>query len=125
MPVVRERRQTPRYQLHIDAEIHTATFYINGTILDISVEGIRLETFIAIEPGADVAVYFKVEKEIVFKGRVLWVIGRRKKGLDLYHIGVKVDDMAVAGIKVIGFDIKNDLIREILTALERKSKRPV
>jgi hypothetical protein len=124
MPSIKDRRQAPRYRLHINAEIHTSTFYINGTILDISVEGIRVETFLTIEPGTLAAVHFKIEKEIVFKGQVLWALGLRKRGHDLYHIGIKVDNMAVAGIKVLGFDIKNDLIQEILTALERKSKRP-
>jgi len=124
MPYIKERRQVPRYRLHISAKIHTSAFYINGTILDISVEGIRLESFLTIEPGTPVTVQFKIEKEIVFKGLVLWVINLRKRDLDLYQMGIKVDDMAVAGIKVIGFDIKNDLIQEILTALERKSQRP-
>jgi len=123
MPSLKERRRLPRYRLHLNATIHTSTYYLNGTIFDISVEGVRLETYLPIEPETPVSIYFKAQKEVVFKGMVLWVIGYRKKGHDIYQLGVEVDDMALAGIKVKGFDFKNDLIQEILTAIEKKSKR--
>jgi hypothetical protein len=71
MPFIQERRNAPRYRLHISAEIHTSTFYINGTILDISVEGIRVETFLTIEPGTLAAVHFKIEKELPFEKKCL------------------------------------------------------
>ncbi len=122
MPSLEERRRLPRYHLHLNAKIHTSAYYLNGTIFDISVEGIRMETFLPIEPETRVSIYFKAQKEVVFKGMVLWVIGYRKKGHDIYQIGIEVDDMALAGIKVVGFDFKNDLIQEILTAIEKKSK---
>jgi hypothetical protein len=124
MPTLHERRRVPRYWLQTNAKIHTATYYLNGTIVDISVEGIRLETYLPIEPETHVSIYFKAQKEIVFSGVVSWVLGYRKKGQDRYRIGIRVEDMAVAGIKVVGFDIKNDLIQEILTAIEKKSNRP-
>jgi hypothetical protein len=122
MKVTQDRRKLPRYQISINAELHTPTFYITGRIVDISVEGIRVETFIPLEPETDVAVFFKVGKDIIFKGIVIWVITHKDKRKGLYQIGIEVEHMAIDDIEVLGFDIREELVQEILSSIEKKIK---
>ena len=122
MAFTKDRRKLPRYQISISAELHTPTFYITGRIIDISVEGIRVETFIPIEPQTDVAVFFKIGKDIIFKGIVIWVITHKEKRKGLYQIGIEVEHMAIDDIEVLGFDIREELVQEILKTIEKKVK---
>jgi hypothetical protein len=122
MKITPERRKLPRYQISINAELHTPLFYMTGRIIDISVEGIRVETFIPLEPETDVAVFFNAGKDIIFKGIVIWVITHKDKRKGLYQIGVEVEHMAIDDIEVLGFDIREELVQEILTTIEKKIK---
>jgi hypothetical protein len=125
MTPTKDRRKLRRYQISINAELHTPTFYISGRIIDISSEGIRVETFIPLEPETDVAVFFNIGKDIIFKGIVIWAIthkkNRKRKGL--YQIGIEVEHMAIADIEVLGFDIREELVQEILTIIEKRIKQ--
>jgi len=123
MELAKDRRKLPRYQISINAELHTSSFYISGRIIDISSEGIRVETFIPLEPETDVAVFFNIGKDIIFKGIVIWVVTHQKKRKELYQIGIAVEHMAVADIEVLGFDIREELVQEILTIIEKKVKQ--
>ena len=123
MDTTKDRRKLPRYQISIKAELHTPAFYITGRIIDISVEGIRVETFIPIEPETDVAVFFKIGKDIIFKGKVIWVITHKDKRKGLYQIGIEVEHMAIDDIEVLGFDIREELVQELLMTIAKKIKK--
>ena len=116
MKISQDRRKMPRYQISLKAELHTSSFYISGRIIDISIEGIRIETYIPLEPETDVAVYFNIGKEIIFKGIVIWVITHKDKRKGLYEIGIEVEHMAIDDIEVLGFDIREELVQEITFA---------
>ena len=46
-----DRRKYTRYKVKIDTQIITSEFYISLNTLEISVEGIRVETYSDIPPG--------------------------------------------------------------------------
>ena len=123
MKIIQDRRKLPRYQISIDAELHTPTFCISGSIIDISVEGIRVETLTPLELETDVAVFFNIGKDIIFKGVVIWVVTHKKKRKVLYEIGIEIEHMALADIEVLGFDIREELVQEILTTIEKKARQ--
>ena len=114
-----DRRKYERYQVNIDTQIITSEFYISLNTLEISVEGIRVEAYSDIPPGAEVKISFDLEKELSFYGRVVWVIGFQKKDILKYRIGIEIHEVKLSGIKIIGFDIKNELIQGILTKMKK------
>lgn len=112
-----ERRRHTRYKVNLYARIITPDYYISLNTLEISLEGIRLEAYSEIPPGTEVTVSLDVKKKLNFSGKVIWVFAFQKKGVQKYQIGIKVDEMTMEGIKVIGFDIKHELIQDILNRI--------
>ena len=60
-----------------------------------------------------------MDKELSFNGKVVWVIGFQKKDILKYMIGIEIHEVTLSGIKIIGFDIKNELIQGILTKMKK------
>ena len=114
-----DRRKYTRYKVKIDTQIITSEFYISLNTLEISVEGIRVETYSDIPPGTEVKISFDLDKELSFNGKVVWVIGFQKKDILKYMIGIEIHEVTLSGIKIIGFDIKNELIQGILTKMKK------
>ena len=86
-------------------------------------EGIRIEAYSEIPPGTEVTVTFDLDKRILFYGKVIWVFSFQQKGVPKYLIGIKVHEMLLSGIRVIGFDPKHDLIQGILKMMVKISEQ--
>jgi hypothetical protein len=112
-----ERRRHTRYQVNLYAQVITSDYYISLNTVEISLEGIRVEAYSEIPPGTEVTVSLDVKKKLNFNGKVVWVYAFQKKGVQKYQIGIKVDEMALEGIKIIGFDIRHELIQDILNKI--------
>ena len=115
-----DRRQYKRYRVNIYTQIVTPEFYISLNTIEVSIEGIRVESYSEIPPGTEVTVSFDLEKKLDFFGKVIWVIAFQEKGIIKFRIGVKIHEVMLSGIKVIGFDFKHELIQGILTKLKKK-----
>ena len=115
------RRKYTRYQVSLYTQIITPDFYISVNTIEISVEGIRVEAYSEIPPGTEVTISFDLKKELSFYGKVVWVIAFQKKNVLKYRIGIKIHEVALSGIKIVGFDIKNELIQGILTKMKKIS----
>jgi hypothetical protein len=118
-----ERRKYQRYRVNLYTQVITPKFYISLNTIEISVEGIRIEAFSEIPPGTDVTITFDLDKRILFFGKVIWVLSFQQKGIPKYIIGIKVREMILSGIKVIGFDPKHELIQGILKKMAKISKK--
>ena len=118
-----ERRKYPRYQVNLYTQVITPEFYISLNTIEISVEGIRIEAYSEIPPGTEVTVTFDLDKRILFYGKVIWVFSFQQKGVPKYLIGIKVHEMLLSGIRVIGFDPKHDLIQGILKMMVKISEQ--
>jgi hypothetical protein len=116
-----ERRQYPRYRVNLYTQIITPKFYISLNTIEISIEGIRIETYSEIPPGTEVTITFDLDKKILFFGKVVWVLSFQQKGVPKYLIGIKVHEILLSGIKVIGFDPKHELIQDILKKMVKAS----
>jgi hypothetical protein len=118
-----DRREYTRYKVDIDTQVITPEFYISLNTLEISVEGIRIETYSEISPGTEVTLSFDLKKELYFHGKVIWVIGFHKKSILKYRIGIKVHELLLSGIKILGFDVKYELIQDILTKMKKLASK--
>ena len=103
-----ERRTYPRYRVRVFAQITTPTFYISVNTIDISVEGIRIETYSQITPGTKVTVSFDLIKDLLFYGKVMWEMAFQKNDVLMFDIGIKIHRITFSGIKVDGFNSKED-----------------
>jgi len=118
-PFYADRRNYPRYSVHFNTQVITSEFYISVNTLEISVDGLRIETYSEISPGTEVTISFEFKKDISFYGKVVWVIGFHKKDILKYKIGIKIHEVMLSGIRLKGFDVKNELIQEILTKMKK------
>jgi len=118
-----DRRKYTRYKVDIDTQVITPEFYISLNTLEISVDGIRIEAYSEIPPGTEVTLSFELKKELYFHGKVIWVIGFHKKGILKYRIGIQIRELMLSGIKIIGFDVKNELIQGILAKMKKLASK--
>lgn len=99
-------------------EIITPAFYLVVNTIEISVEGIRVETFSSIKPGTEVTVSFDYKNGLLFFGRVMWEIAFPKNDIIKFDIGIKIHRITFSGIKLDGFNSKDELIKDILDELD-------
>ena len=114
-----DRRKYTRYKVNINTQVKTPEFYISLNALEISVEGIRIEAFSEISPATEVEISFELKKDLVFYGKVVWVIGFHEKEILKFRIGIKIHEVTFSGIKIVGFDFKNELIQDILKKMKK------
>ena len=114
-----DRRAYPRYRVKMYTQITTPVFYISVNTIEISVEGIRVETYSQITPGTIVTVSFDLIQDLLFYGKVMWEIAFHKNDILIYDIGIKIHRIMLSGIKVKGFNNKNELIKDILNELKK------
>lgn len=113
-----ERRTYPRYRVKMYTEIITPAFYLVVNTIEISVEGIRVETFSSIKPGTEVTVSFDYKNGLLFFGKVMWEIAFPKNDIIKFDIGIKIHRITFSGIKLDGFNSKDELIKDILDELD-------
>ena len=113
-----ERRTYPRYRIKMVTQITTPAFYVTVNTIEISVEGIRIETYSQITPGTKVTVSFDLKKDLLFYGKVMWAIVFQKNDILKFDIGIKIHKITFSGIKVDGFTSKDELIKDILGEFE-------
>jgi len=101
------------------SQVTTPAFYITVNMIELSVEGIRVETYSQITPGTKVTVSFDLKKDLLFYGKVMWEIAFQKNDILKYDIGIKIHRIMLSGIKVDGFNNKDELIKDILDELKK------
>jgi hypothetical protein len=104
----------------MNTQVTTPAFYITVNTIEISVEGIRIETYSQITPGTKVTVSFDLRKDLIFYGKVVWEMAfPKKKDILMFVIGIKIHRITFSGIKVDGFNKKDELIKDILDELKK------
>jgi PilZ domain-containing protein len=114
-----DRRSYERYKVNFDTQVITPEFYISVNTLEISVDGLRIEAFSEIAPGTEVTISFELKKEISFYGKVIWVIGFHRKEILKYLIGIKIHEVTLSGIRIVGYEVKDELIKDILKKMKK------
>ncbi len=109
-----ENRKHSRHKIFLPAhlEMFDGSFPVN--VVEMSVEGLRLNCATAIEPETHVAIRINVGREIVFHGQVVWVADRHTPEGQLYIIGIWTDAVLDQGEEIIALSEREIILDEIL-----------
>jgi hypothetical protein len=109
-----ENRKYPRHKIFLPAhlEMFDGSFPVN--VVEMSVEGLRINSATAIEPETHVAIRINVGREIVLHGQVVWVTDRHTPEGQLYTIGIWTDAVLDHGEEIIDLGDREIMLDEIL-----------
>ncbi len=109
-----ENRKYPRHKIFLPAhlEMFDGSFPVN--VVEMSVEGLRINSSSAIEPETHVAIRINVGREIVFHGQVVWVTDRHTPEGQLYRIGIHTDAVLDRGAEIVDLGDREIMLDEIL-----------
>jgi len=116
-----DRRSFTRYQVRIGAEVILPACALSAEIIEISLIGVRIHAFQAINPGTKVTVRIKLQETILFQGNVVWVLEDPDPCGRHYIIGIETDVMECAGIKAYGLAERTELLLEILYNIKEQA----
>jgi len=108
----------------IPAEADTAENPVPVDVVEISIEGLRLQSKNFFYPDALVSVRIKMGRNITFNGWTVWVLDKYLPEGHVYHTGIQIESITDAGVGVIGTKRIEGLIDEILgSAASRRGGR--
>jgi hypothetical protein len=111
-----ELRKHPRYEVLLPAEADIAenSVPVPVNVIEISMEGLRLQSKHVFTPDALVSVTIMIGRSIVFNGWVIWVLDKYLSGGHVYHTGIKIESITDAAAGILGIQQREDLVQEIL-----------
>ncbi|MDX9787400.1 MAG: PilZ domain-containing protein [Desulfobacterales bacterium] len=114
---IKENRRQDRHKIGVHATIITTDATIPVYAVDISVNGLRVESSDPILPETVVAVALALNEETLLSGNVLWAIEKTRRGKPYYEIGIEIHAIILEEMEAIGFPKKAALVKEILSRL--------
>lgn len=114
---IKERRLQTRYQLGVHATIITPEAAIPVYAVDISVNGLRVESSDPILPETAVAVTLALKEETLLSGNIVWAVEKMTASKPYYEIGIEIHAIIFEEKNAISFPKKAALVKEILSRL--------
>lgn len=108
-----EQRRYERHKLFIPAEAHTDDSAFAVDVIEMSAEGLRLQSIQLLSPDTLVSVTVQSGRCIVFSGWVVWVLDKYVGDGRVYHTGVRIEAITDDEAGIIGDDQRCQLVREI------------
>jgi len=90
-----ERRVHPRYAVNIPVKVDIGNETIDGLMVDISIEGLRISVPSLIKPSTDILVSFSTEDEVQILAHTVWTLEQNLAGLPSYLVGLKINSVRV------------------------------
>lgn len=97
-----ERRAHPRYAVNIAVKVSIGTETVDGLLVDISIEGLRISLPKLIKPSTDMLVTFSAEDEVHILSHAVWTLEQNLAGLPSYLVGLKIHSVRVNNHDVLG-----------------------
>jgi len=114
-----ERRREPRYNIRVDVVTRDAVS-LEAQAVDISSSGIRIQAAETIPTETQVVVFMPLEKEVCFRGTVVWVTKSQPPAMPPYLIGIEVSVIGFPGAKAFDAADRKELFKEILPWIDQK-----
>ena len=112
----------PSYKICLNAEAFTSRLSLPTVVTEISADQINIRSARAILPRTPIAIFFKLNHEIVLRGNVTWVMDLYDEdGNQFYQTGIKTDTILHQNIKAVGLAEKSRLLQEILYQIIERS----
>lgn len=115
--VKNNRRRLDRHTIGVHATLITPDATVPVYAVDISVNGLRVESSDPVLPGTIVAVSLALKEETLLSGNVLWIIEKTRLGKPYYEIGIETHAIILKDMEAIGFPKKSVLVAEILSRM--------
>ena len=109
-----DRRREKRTNINAEIVITAPETTLAGKALEISVEGMRIQSNKAVTPGAKVAVTLKMAEEFILHGVVLWALSLLSDGLPAYQMGIGTESIAAKDMLAVGYAQKSEIVRKIV-----------
>jgi hypothetical protein len=109
-----ELRKHTRHEVLIPAEADTAENAVPVDVVEISIEGLRLQSKNFFSPDALISVSIMMGRNIIFNGWAVWVLDKYLPAGHVYHTGIQIESITDAAVEIIGIKQRKDLIQEIL-----------
>ena len=113
----------PSYKIRMNADAMTSKYSMPTVVTEISAECINIQSASVIPPKTQVVISLKLDKEIVLRGNVVWVLDTQsEEGEQYYQTGIKTDVIHHPDIRAIGLAEKSRLLQEILYQIMERSE---
>jgi len=97
-----ERRAHPRYAVNIAVKVSIGNETVDGLMVDISIEGLRISIPKLIKPSTDMLVTFSTEDEVHILSHAVWTLEQNTAGLPSYLVGLKIHSVRVNNHDMLG-----------------------
>ena len=115
---IEEKRKFPRHQVRSPAQLEMFDGSLPVSVMELSVEGLRLHSAVSISPETHVAIRINVGREIVFHGQVVWATNELTADGHIYQMGIQTDVILDRGDEIFGITEREILIQEILILIK-------
>mgnify|MGYP001811720227 FL=1 len=116
----KEKRKFPRHRVYTPAKLEMFDGSLPVSVMELSVEGVRIHATSSISPETHVAIRIDVGREIVFHGQVVWVMNALTAKGHIYKMGIQTDVILDKGDEIFGITEKEILIQEIVILTKRE-----
>jgi hypothetical protein len=115
-----EKRRFPRHRVKSPAMLEMFDRSLPVFVLEMSVDGFRIQAASSIAPETHIAVRINVGREIVFHGQVMWVTDMltAAKG-PAYNMGIQTDAILDRSEELIDFGDREVLIQDLVIIMKR------
>lgn len=110
---MQEQRKHQRYTLLLPAEVYTDDTSFAVEVIEISPEGLRLQSQQLLTPDNLVSVTVIFGRRIIFSGWVVWVLDKYLAQGHVYQSGIRIESITDDNAGIIGDDQRGRLIEEI------------
>lgn len=119
-PKGKERRSEPRHEISIDVKVMIIGKTLFGIATDISGGGMEIQINKEVKPNTNLAISMQLDREITFKGKVIWTLGDYANGQWTYRVGIQTEVIHFKNAEVISQQEKRQLVRELLPAIRER-----
>jgi hypothetical protein len=115
-----EARKHTRHDILISAEAEFAGRTVPVNIIEISLEGLRLQSQNFFPPNSILPVTLVIGRRITFNGWVIWVLDKYLPDGHFYHSGLEIDSITNGAQGTVGMNERDALVKEIVNIAGRK-----
>ena len=114
-----DKRKFPRHSVYTPAQLEMFDGSLPVSVVELSVEGLRLQSTRAIAPETHIAIRINVGREIVFHGQVVWVADTITTDGQIYQMGIQTDAILDRGDELIDIEEREILVHDLVIILKR------
>jgi len=109
-----DKRRFSRHKVNSPAMLEMFNDLMPATVVEMSVDGLRIQASSAIAPETHIAIRINVGREIVFHGQVVWITDTLKASGHVYDMGIQTDAILDRGEELIDFEDREVLVQDLI-----------